>query len=117
MVMMSAALAPRPCTNSIAAWAVARGAPACSTGCPAWGPVIAYSFVDADFQVREPAGHSLGRGLGGHAGRRARAPWRQANRADHDEVIARCRLAARTSNDGDDRAARAHRAGGASRQR
>src|SRR5256714_15034049 len=95
-VMMSAALAPRPWTSSIAAWAVASGAPACSTGCPAWGPAIAYSFVDADFQVRKPASHPLGRRLGGHAGRRARAPWRQADRAGHDEVIARRRLAGRT---------------------
>src|SRR6266581_5196683 len=107
--MMSAALAPRPWTSSIAAWAVARGAPACSTGCPAWGPVIAYSFVDADFQVREPAGHPLGRGLRARAGRRARAPRRQAQGVGHDEVAPWRLLAARTAHDGDDRAARAHR--------
>src|SRR6266571_5706075 len=114
--MMSAALAPRPWTSSIAAWALARGAPACSTGCPAWGPVIAYSFVDADFQVLEPAGHPLGRGLRARACRRARAARGRADRAGHDEVAAGCRISVRTAPHGDDRAARAHRPGRTSDQ-
>src|SRR5712691_879480 len=108
-LMMSAALAPRPCTRSIAAWAIARGVPACSTGCPAWGPVIAYSFVDADFQVREPAVDPLGRGLRTSARRRARAPGCQARRAGHDEVAAGRQVAARAAGDGDDRSALARR--------
>src|SRR5437762_13623765 len=98
--MMSAALAPRPWTSSIAEWAVSRGAPAGSTGCRAWGPVIAYSFVDADIQVREPAGHPLGRGLRKRTGRRARAPRRQTLRAGNDEVAAGRRPAARIAHDG-----------------
>src|SRR5215470_14515105 len=112
IVMMSSALAPRPCTSSIAARAVSSGAPSCSTRRPSWGPAIAYSVNDAGLPLLEPEGHPLGSGLAAASRLGAGPTWRQTLRPDHDQVAAGRLAAGRDLLHGDHRPARPHRPGG-----